>query len=163
MVRVWKFGDSINTDLMTPGRYNMTNSPEELGKIAFIEHRPEYAKSVKSGDVIVGGRNFGCGSSRETAVMAFKANQISAIVAKSFARIFYRNCINNGVVVLTAPADFIDAISEEDQIRITDTEIINETKGKRVSVLVPPIVKKFKVCGGILGYLKTHRLEDLEG
>lgn len=163
MTRIWKFGDSINTDLMTPGRYNMTNDIEELGKIAFIEHRPEYAKQVKPGDIVVGGRNFGCGSSRETAVMAFKANRISAIIAKSFARIFYRNCINNGVVALVAPSEFVDAISEEDQIEITDTQIINKTKNKTAPVVVSPIVKKFKEYGGILGFLKHHKLEELEG
>ena len=163
MTRVWKFGDSINTDLITPGRYNMTDKAEELGKIAFIEHRPEYAKQVKTGDFIVGGRNFGCGSSRETAVTALKANGISAIIAKSFARIFYRNCINNGVVALTAPVDFVDSISEEDQIELTESEIINKTKNKRAPIVLSPIVKKIKEYGGILGFLKHHKLEELEG
>ncbi|MFA6908252.1 MAG: 3-isopropylmalate dehydratase, partial [Candidatus Micrarchaeia archaeon] len=69
-MRVWKFGNSINTDLITPGRYNITTDKRELAKVAFIEHRPEFAREVKKGDFIVAGRNFGCGSSRETAVTA---------------------------------------------------------------------------------------------
>jgi 3-isopropylmalate/(R)-2-methylmalate dehydratase small subunit len=162
-MRVWKFGDGINTDLITPGRYNMTDDPAELGKIAFIEHRPEYAKNVKKGDVIVGGRNFGCGSSRETAVTALKANGILFIAAKSFARIFYRNCINSGLIAITAPAEFIDAVSEKDTLSLGEGVVMNETRGTKADVSAPPIVSKLKEYGGILGFLKKHKIEELGG
>src|SRR4030081_774286 len=94
MARVFKFGDGISTDAIIPGRYNVTTDPAALGKACFIEARPDFATSVQTGDVIVGGRNFGCGSSREHAPMAIKAAGVQAVVARSFARIFYRNAIN---------------------------------------------------------------------
>jgi len=103
----WKFGDNINTDLITPGRYNITTDPMELAQIAFIEYRPEFKTKVKSGDFILAGENFGCGSSRETAVIALKYCGIKAIFAKSFARIFYRNCMNIGFLVVTLDTDNI--------------------------------------------------------
>lgn len=160
---VWKFADSINTDLITPGRYNMTTDMAELGRIAFIEHRPEYAKQVKKGDFLVAGRNFGCGSSRETAVYALKANGIRAILAKSFARIFYRNCINNGMLAIVAPAEFIDGISESDVLTMTHISITNETKSTTVQISIPPLMQKLGQHGGILEFLKKHKIEELEG
>src|SRR5207237_4600015 len=95
MGRVFKFGDAISTDAIIPGRYNVTTDAAALGRACFIEARPEFAASVQPGDVIVAGRNFGCGSSREHAPMAIKADGIQAVVARSFARIFYRNAIHN--------------------------------------------------------------------
>lgn len=162
MVRIWKFADSINTDLITPGRFNMTTDKAELGRIVFIEHRPEYAKEVKAGDLIFAGRNFGCGSSRETAVQALIANGIAAVVAKSYARIFYRNGINNGLLLLTAPAEFIDSADEKDKIELTDTEIINKTKKTAAPLTIPPLMKRLRDAGGIMQFLKTHKIEELE-
>jgi 3-isopropylmalate/(R)-2-methylmalate dehydratase small subunit len=162
MAKVWKFGNSINTDLITPGRYNMTTDWKELGKITFIEHRPEYSKEVKKGDIIVGGRNFGCGSSRETAVYALIANGVQAVIAKSFARIFYRNAINNGLLLLTAPVEFIDKIDETDQIEITDEKIINRTRGISTPANIPPLMKRLRDSGGIINFLKTHKISELE-
>lgn len=127
----WVFGDNINTDLITPGRYNITTDAKELGKIAFIEYRPEFAKKVKKGDVIIAGKNFGCGSSRETAVTALKACGISKIIAKSFARIFYRNCMNQGVLA------------------VIDGEP------------VPPLMKTLHRYGGIIPYLKKKGVTSL--
>lgn len=160
--RVWKFGDSINTDLITPGRYNMTTDMAELGRIAFIEHRSEYSKQVRPGDFLVAGRNFGCGSSRETAVYALKANGITAIIAKSFARIFYRNCINNGVLAIVAPVEFIDAIAENDELAMTNTTITNKTKKTSAKISIPPLMQKLGQHGGILEFLKKHKIEELE-
>lgn len=162
MARVWKFGNAINTDLITPGRYNMTIDRAELGKIAFIEHRPEYAKEVKKGDFIFAGRNFGCGSSRETAVYALLANGISAVIAKSYARIFYRNAINNGLLLLIAPSDFIDKTDETDKIELASNELRNVTKNISAQVSVPPMMKKLRDAGGILEFLKKHKIEELE-
>ncbi|VVB56735.1 3-isopropylmalate dehydratase small subunit [uncultured archaeon] len=162
MTRVWKFSDAINTDLITPGRYNMTTDMAELGRIAFIEHRPEYAKGVKSGDFLVAGRNFGCGSSRETAVYALKANGVTALVAKSYARIFYRNCINNGVMALVAPADFVDRTQDGDEMAIEGDRLVNRTRKLSTPVSIPPLMQKLRQTGGILNFLKTHKIEELE-
>ncbi len=162
MARVWKFSDAINTDLITPGRYNMTTDKAELGRIAFIEHRPEYAEQVKSGDFLVAGRNFGCGSSRETAVYALKANGITAIVAKSYARIFYRNCINNGLLALVAPAGFIDATQDNDQFELSDGRLTNLTRSLSVPLSIPPLMSKLRNFEGILNFLKAHKIEELE-
>ena len=79
----WKFGDNINTDLITPGRYNITTDPEELARVCFIEYRPEFRQRVQSGDFVVAGHNFGCGSSRETAAVALKHSNLRAVIAKS--------------------------------------------------------------------------------
>jgi 3-isopropylmalate/(R)-2-methylmalate dehydratase small subunit len=117
MARIFKFGDGISTDAIIPGRYNVTTDVTALGKACFIEARPDFAGSVESGDVIVGGRNFGCGSSREHAPMAIKAAGIQAVVARSFARIFYRNAINIGLPVIQCDA-LHDAIEDGDPISI---------------------------------------------
>ncbi|MCL6088723.1 MAG: 3-isopropylmalate dehydratase [Candidatus Marsarchaeota archaeon] len=162
MARAWKFADSVNTDLITPGRYNMTLDMAELGRIAFIEHRPEYAKSVRSGDFLVAGRNFGCGSSRETAVYALKANGLAAIVAKSYARIFYRNCINNGVMALVAPTSFVDSVQDGDEMEIADGKLVNRTRRTSTPVSIPPLMSRLREFGGILNFLKKHKIEELE-
>ncbi len=162
MARAWKFADSVNTDLITPGRYNMTLDMAELGRIAFIEHRPEYAKGVRSGDFLVAGRNFGCGSSRETAVYALKANGLMAIVAKSYARIFYRNCINNGVMALVAPAAFVDSVQDGDEMAIENGRLVNKTRRTSAPVSIPPLMQKLREFGGILNFLKSHKIEELE-
>ena len=107
MARIWKFGENINTDLITPGRMNLTVDGKALGEICFAEYRPEFSAKVSSGDFIVAGKNFGCGSSRESAALAIKASGIKAVFAESFGRIFYRNAINIGL-----PAYFIQNSAE---------------------------------------------------
>src|SRR3989442_13551733 len=97
MARIFKFGDGISTDAIIPGRYNVTTDPAALGKACFIEARPDFATSVQSGDVIVGGRNFGCGSSREHAPMAIKAVGAQAVRAPRSPPIFYRNPQQHGL------------------------------------------------------------------
>ncbi|MDI3475904.1 MAG: 3-isopropylmalate/(R)-2-methylmalate dehydratase small subunit [Thermococcaceae archaeon] len=98
--RVWRFGDNVSTDTITPGRYNLTKDPEELARIAFIEARPEFSREVKPGDVVVGGKNFGIGSSRESAALSLKAAGVAGVIAESFGRIFYRNAVNLGLPLL---------------------------------------------------------------
>ncbi|MDD5337389.1 MAG: 3-isopropylmalate dehydratase [Candidatus ainarchaeum sp.] len=161
-MHIWKFGNSINTDLITPGRYNMTTDRKELAKIAFIEHRPEFAKDVKKGDFIVAGRNFGCGSSRETAVTALKECGIDAIIAPSFARIFYRNGINNGLLLITADEKFLSRVAEQHQLKLEANEILNITTGERAKAGLSPMLLKLRKYGGILEFLKKHRIEELE-
>ncbi|ALV62701.1 Homoaconitase small subunit [Thermococcus sp. 2319x1] len=97
---MWLFGDNVSTDTITPGRYNLTKDPEELARIAFIEARPEFSKEVKPGDVVAGGRNFGIGSSRESAALSLKAAGVAGVIAQSFGRIFYRNAVNLGLPLL---------------------------------------------------------------
>ena len=157
----WLFGDNINTDLITPGRYNITTDPRELAKIAFIEHRPEFAKSVKQGDYIIGGNNFGCGSSRETAVTSLAACGIKAIIAKSFARIFYRNCMNQGMLVIVANTEKIE---EQDVLELDfkKQEIINKTKKISTTATMPALMLKLYKAGGIIAYLQKNGLNSVK-
>lgn len=157
----WFFKNNINTDLITPGRYNITTNPLELAKIVFIEHKPEFAGKVKKGDVIIAGVNFGCGSSRETAVTALKACGIQYIIAKSFARIFYRNCINTGLYAVTANTDLIN---EQDEI-IVDVKkktIINKTKKISIPAVTSPLMEKIHEHGGIIPLLKKKGLAQFK-
>src|ERR1700737_2246071 len=113
MARGFKFGDGISTDAIIPGRYNVTTDPAALGKACFIEARPDFAGSVEAGDATIGGRNFGCGSAREHAPMAIKAAGVQAVVARSFARIFYRNAINIGLPVIQCDSVY-EAVQDGD-------------------------------------------------
>ncbi len=157
----WIFPDNINTDLITPGRYNQTTDPKELARICFIEYRPEFAREVKEGDFLVAGRNFGCGSSRETAVTSLKHTGIEAIVAKSFARIFYRNCMNQGLLLVIGDTDGIEA-EDELELDIAGQKLINRTKNRTIEVQLPRMMLKLRDEGGIVAYLKRHGLEALE-
>ncbi|OYT63103.1 3-isopropylmalate dehydratase [Methanosarcinales archaeon ex4484_138] len=113
---VWKFGDDVDTDAVIPGRYLVINDPEGLAEHVFEGVRPEFARNVKVGDIIVAGSNFGCGSSREHAPLALKGAGIRCIVGGSFARIFFRNAINIGLPLLEC-ADY-DRIDEGDEIEV---------------------------------------------
>lgn len=157
----WIFGNNINTDLITPGRYNITTDAKELAKIAFIEYRPEFAKNVKNADFIIAGNNFGCGSSRETAVTALKACGIKAIIAKSFARIFYRNCIDQGLLAIIAPTD---NISDKDGLKINIVKqlIINHSKNFKIKAVIPPLMIKLYETGGIISFLKDNGLSSFK-
>ncbi|OGK20887.1 hypothetical protein A3C98_01615 [Candidatus Roizmanbacteria bacterium RIFCSPHIGHO2_02_FULL_37_15] len=157
----WKFANNINTDLITPGRYNITTDAKELAKIVFIEFRPEFAKKVQRGDYIIAGNNFGCGSSRETAVTALKACGIKAIIAKSFARIFYRNCINQGVLAIIS--DCIDfGVNDRLVIDLKKQRIININQKKQVKAVIPSLIVKLYEYEGIIAYLKQNGLNSLE-
>lgn len=114
--RVWKYGDDINTDVIIPGKYLHIFEPEGLVKHALEGVDKDFSKSVTKGDIIVAGKNFGCGSSREQAAICLKYSEISAIIAKSFARIFYRNAINLGLPILIS--NDVDKINNNDVIKI---------------------------------------------
>ncbi|MFH1725274.1 MAG: 3-isopropylmalate dehydratase [Elusimicrobiota bacterium] len=156
-MRTWKFGDSVNTDLVTPGRYNITTDPKELAKVAFIEHRPEFAKEVRPGDIVVGGSNFGCGSSRETAVVSLKHTGIAGVVAKSFGRIFYRNAINLGLLLAVGDTNGIDE-GDELEFDVAGKALVNKTKGKRIGLEISPLMLKMREHGGIVGFLQKKGL-----
>ena len=160
MGRTWKFGKNINTDLITPGRYNMTVKPEELAKVCFVEYRPEFAKEVKKGDFVVGDRNFGCGSSRETAVIALKASGIRAIIAKSFARIFYRNCVNQGLLAIEMDTDGIEE-GNELELDKKNLKVMNETNGKEQEIKIPKALLVLEHEGGIAQFIKKNGFEGL--
>lgn len=116
--RAWKYGDHVNTDVIFPGKYTYTISdPQEMAPHALEDLDPEFAKNVKPGDVVVGGKNFGCGSSREQAPQSIKSAGAGAIIARGFARIFYRNCINIGLPALVS-ADAVDAIEHGGDVEI---------------------------------------------
>jgi len=156
----WLLGDNINTDLITPGRFNITTDARELQKITFIEHLPSFSQKVKKGDYIVAGKNFGCGSSRETAVTALQACGIRAVLATSFARIFYRNCINQGLFAIQIPAHTIAAC---DHLRIMSKRqcVMNETQKKIIPSTIPPLMIALHKTGGIIPYLKKNGLASL--
>lgn len=153
--RVWKFGDDVDTDAVIPGRYLILNTPEELAAHAFEGVRPEFAKEVKEGDIIVAGNNFGCGSSREHAPIALKGTKISCVIAKSFARIFFRNSINIGVALLECPET--DRVSDGDELEV-DFEsgvITNLTKGEKYQATpLPDFVRGIMDAGGLIEYTR---------
>lgn len=156
----WLFGDNINTDLITPGRYNITTDTDKLASIAFIEYRPEFSQKVKKGDFIVAGENFGCGSSRETAAIALKYCHIQAVLAKSFARIFFRNSLNIGLLLVSVDTA---GIKKDDQLilDIKDQLLINKTRKEKKKIFIPSMMLRLNKEGGIIPYLQKHGLNHL--
>jgi 3-isopropylmalate/(R)-2-methylmalate dehydratase small subunit len=155
----WLFGDNINTDLITPGRYNITTDPAELAKIVFIEYRPEFCQHAKEGDFIIAGNNFGCGSSRETAATALKARGIEAIIARSYARIFYRNCLNQGLLAVIADMEGTDP-DDTLELRLEEGVIVNQTKQKTIQASVPQVMITLNKAGGIIPYIQQNGLDS---
>ncbi len=157
--RVWKYGDNVNTDQIFPGKYTYTiTDPAEMAKHAMEDLDPDFAKNVQKGDIIVAGKNFGCGSSREQAVTALKVAGISTIIADSFARIYFRNLINEGVLALTIPG-FSNMVEKGDKIEIDLDNGKVIAKGKTFDF--PPLLPKMQEilqAGGLIEYVKK-RLE----
>ena len=116
--RVWKYGDDVNTDVIFPGKYTYTlREPEEIAAHALEDLDPQFAREVQPGDVVVGGSNFGCGSSREQAATCLVYSGVQAVLASSFGRIFYRNAINNGLLALICPAA-VDLVENGEYLEI---------------------------------------------
>jgi 3-isopropylmalate/(R)-2-methylmalate dehydratase small subunit len=163
MAKAWTFGENMNTDEIIPGRYNITIDPIELAKNVFCEVKPEYTKSVTPGDVIVGGQNFGCGSSREHAPIAIKGSQAKCVIAASFARIFFRNAINIGLPILECPEAAADITEGDDiEVNLSTGEIINHTNGHHYQARpLPDFVLKIAEAGGIVNFLKAHDIQEL--
>jgi len=151
--RVWKYGDNINTDIISPGQY-MSYPVEKQAEHAMEAIDTEFAKKVQPGDVIVAGNNFGSGSSRETAQMVLKYHKIGAIVANSFARIFYRNSINVGLPVVEMLDTSVIEEGDEIEINLLEGKIINHTKGEEYEGTKLPehLIEMVKV-GGLEPYL----------
>ncbi|ALU11406.1 3-isopropylmalate dehydratase small subunit [Ignicoccus islandicus DSM 13165] len=156
---VAKLGDNIDTDMIIPFRYKAkTVDYYELAKHVFEDLDPNLSKKIKPGDIVVAGRNFGMGSSREQAPIAIKYSGVSAVIAKSFARIFFRNAVNVGLPVIESP-EAVEMIEEGDEVEI-DLEkgvIRNLTKGKEVKVKpYPQMIMELLKEGGIYEYYKKH-------
>ncbi|MDR1721691.1 MAG: 3-isopropylmalate dehydratase small subunit [Methanobrevibacter sp.] len=132
--KVWKFGDNIDTDVIIPGRYLRTFDPMDLAEHVMAGERPDFAKKVQKGDIIVGDWNFGCGSSREQATVAIKYAGVAAVIAKSFARIFYRNAINIGLPVIIADIE----ANEGDILKIDLKEGVIENETTNNSYKIEP-------------------------
>jgi len=153
----WKFGDDISTDHITPGRYyHLRSNMPELAKHVMEDADPDFMKKFRPGDFIVAGKNFGMGSSREHAPLALKIAGVSAVIAKSFARIFYRNAINVGLPVLIADTDSIDS-GDELEVDLEKGVIVNRTKGEELKVKpVPDFMLKILNEGGLVSYVRKH-------
>ena len=153
--RVWKYGDDVNTDVIFPGKYTYTiTDPREMAKIALEDLDADFAKNVQKGDVIVGGKNFGCGSSREQAASCLLYAGIGAVIAKSFSRIYFRNCINFGLPALTSDAA-VEALENGEMIEI-DTEA-GEIHCKAGTFRFPPLPKEVVGifdAGGLIPYTR---------
>jgi methanogen homoaconitase small subunit len=155
--RAWVFGDDLDTDQMVPGRYApFMVGQDKFHTYAFHDARPEFAKEVRPGDVLVGGTNFGAGSSREYAVAALKKLGVGCIVAKSFARIFFRNCINLGIPVLESD-DAVELVRDGDAVTL-DLGSGTLTAPKGVATLRPlaPFAQEILAAGGVVAYLREH-------
>jgi len=153
--RAWKYGDSVNTDVIFPGKYTYTVSdPAEMAQYAMEDLDPRFAGEVRPGDIVVGGRNFGCGSSREQAVTCLKMARVGAIIGQSFARIYYRNCINNALpAIISAPA--VEAIQDGEEVEI-DLEAgeIYCTAGTFSFPPLPEMAMEMMAAGGLIPYTR---------
>jgi 3-isopropylmalate/(R)-2-methylmalate dehydratase small subunit len=156
--RIHKFGDNINTDLIIPARYLITTDPGELAAHCMEDEDPEFPKKVARGDVIVGGSNFGCGSSREHAPIAIKAAGVSVVIAKSFARIFLRNSINIGLPLLECP-QVVDVLGTGDRVKVDLEKGTVETADGRsfTASPFPPFMLEIIRAGGLLNYVKAKK------
>lgn len=157
--KVWKYGDHIDTDVIIPARYLNAPEPAELAKHCMEDIDTSFAGAVQQGDIMVGGWNFGCGSSREHAPVAIQASGVSCVIAASFARIFYRNSINIGFPILECP-EASEAIKAGDTVSVdTKTGVItDETTGETFkAVPFPAFIEKIIESGGLLPYLKEKQ------
>ncbi len=157
--KVFKFGNDIDTDIIVPATYLSTFDPKELAKHCMEYTNPEFYGEVKEGDIIVAGKNFGCGSSREHAPIAIKGCGVSIVIAKSFARIFYRNALNIGLYILECP-DAVDGINAGDTVEVNvDTGVItNVTTGKSWQAApFPGFIQNIIECGGLINAIKADK------
>jgi 3-isopropylmalate/(R)-2-methylmalate dehydratase small subunit len=158
MSRIWKLGDNINTDVIIPGRYNVTTDRAQLARYCLCEVLPEFASQVQVGDVVMAGHNFGCGSSREHAPAALQACGVQVIIARSFARIFYRNAVNIGLPVLVCE---VAVLASEDgqrvEVDLVSGTIHNLTTEQTFQAEpLTPFVARIVEAGGIIEYIRRE-------
>lgn len=157
--RVWKYGDNVDTDVIIPARYLNTTDPRELARHCMEDIDPSFAAGHRPGDIIVAGRNFGCGSSREHAPLAIKGADVACVIAETFARIFFRNSINIGLPIFEAARAAREA-ADGDELEVNAGRgiIRNLTKGKEYRVQpLPPFVQEIVAAGGLMARLRQER------
>lgn len=155
---VFRYGENVDTDVIIPARYLNTSDPKELASHCMEDLDKTFVKRVKSGDIIVADKNFGCGSSREHAPIAIKESGVSCVIAKTFARIFYRNSLNIGLPILECP-DAVDGIRDGDVVDVdfSTGTIIDETTGKQYAAEpFPPFMQDLIAAGGLAGYMRKE-------
>lgn len=155
--RVWKFGDDVNTDLIIPGRYLDNYDPAHLAAHAMEGVSKEFASGASKGDVIIAGRNFGCGSSREQAVIALLHSGVSAVVAKSFSRIFYRNAVNLGLPPIVSK-DACEVFADGSAVRLDLSRNTLESSDLKARAALEPIPDRARdvlLAGGLVSYVRT--------
>ncbi len=160
--RAWKFGSDVNTDAILPAIYMNLRDPNELAQHCMENEHSQFVKEAKAGDIIVAGKNFGCGSSREHAPLSIKGKGIDCVIAKTFARIFYRNAFNLGLPILES-MDAVDGIEEghEVEVDLATGEIKNKTTGKIFKANpVPPFMQAIINDGGLMNHIAKKRREQ---
>lgn len=153
-----KYGDNVNTDAIIPARYLNTTDPQELGAHCMEDIDSDFVSRVRPGDIIVGGQNFGCGSSREHAPIAIKAAGVSCVIAKTFARIFYRNAINIGLPILECP-EAVDGVSggDEAEVDLDDGRIASLSSGREFQAKpFPAFMQEIIAAGGLTNYARRR-------
>jgi len=151
--KVWRFGKDVDTDLIIAARYLNTSVPEELAKHVMEDADPDFVKKMSPGDIIVAGENFGCGSSREHAPIALKAAGIAAVIAPTFARIFYRNAFNMGLPIFELPESAEIEEGDEVSIDMDAGTIVNKSKGKSYAFTpIPEFMQELLNAGGLMDY-----------
>ena len=155
-MKIWRYGDNIDTDMLFPGKYVYTiSNPDELKPHLLEDLDPSFAKNVKEGDIILAGKNFGCGSSREQPVVGLKKVGIKAVIAESFARIFYRSAINQGLILIECP-DAVKAYSEGDEISLDMENGKISVDGKTFKFpKLPKEIIAIRDAGGLLEYTRS--------
>ena len=155
--KVWNFVANIDTDIIIAARYLNSSDPEHLAKYVMEDADPEFPKKLQRGDIIVAGENFGCGSSREHAPIALKAAGVAAVVAPSFARIFYRNAFNMGLPIFELPESLEIKEGEEISIDLDNGKITNNTTNKTYDfIAIPPFMQELIAAGGLINYAKAE-------
>ena len=163
-MKVWRYGDNINTDMLFPGKYTYTcSTAEEILPHLLADLDPDFARSARRGDFIFAGRNFGCGSSREQPVVGLAAIGIEAVIAKSFARIFYRSAINQGLLLIESQ-EAVEAYQEGDEV-VLDPEHGKLSVGERLFSfpMLPNEVLAIRDAGGLLPYVRAKLREKQDG
>jgi 3-isopropylmalate/(R)-2-methylmalate dehydratase small subunit len=157
--KVWKFGDNIDTDAIIPARYLTTSDPQKLAAHCMEDADPNFIAKMRPGDIILGGENFGCGSSREHAPISIKAVGVSCVIAKSFARIFYRNSFNMGLPIFESQ-ELANAINDGEEITVDSAQgIITVTSSNRIFTIspIPPFMEELIADGGLMKHISQKR------
>jgi 3-isopropylmalate/(R)-2-methylmalate dehydratase small subunit len=160
--RAWKFGRNFDTDAIIPARYLNTTDPAELASHLMEDFDPKFIEKITPGDILVAEDNFGCGSSREHAPLAIKAAGLSCVVAKSFARIFYRNAFNMGLPIFESP-EAVDRIRQGDELEVDSEggEIKISSTGEAYKAQpIPPFMQQLIEAGGLMNYVKNFKMKQ---